>query len=264
MKHDKPHIICSNIHYFYYNIESSFANMRENNLTELELYLGTPHIFIDGNVIDDFNRISVLAAQAGVRVTDVHPETVSFRYHLCSLDREWNESSVNMYRNAILYGAQIGAKSVNTNLTGAFKDQNQNEIFENLVKNLKRLAKCAKEKDIFLTLEAESPRFEGFINSLSQMKELDARINNSALRFGINIDALADAKESVNEWREAFEERIRYMRFSSIESFKNTQAQLRQTNANTERMIFFFNDDRYLARPTEVDKMLKEATNGSD
>ena len=96
------------------------------------------------------------------------------------------------------------------------------------------------------------------------MKELDACINHSALRFGINIDALADAEESVNEWRDAFGDRVRYLRFSSIESFKNAQAQLRQSNINKERMIFFFNDDCYLAHPMEADKMLKEAGYGFD
>lgn len=238
--------------------------MKENDLEEIELYLGTPHIFIDGTVIDDFAEIPLLAAQAGVRITDVYPETVSFRYHLCSLDKDWNRSSVNMYRNAILYGARIGAESVNTNLTGAFRDLDQTEIFENLVQNLKELAAYAEEKGIFLTLEAESPRFEGFITNLSQMKELDFRIPNSALRFGINIDALTDAEESLEEWREAFGDRIRYLRFSSVESFRNIWGKICQAKQKTEKLIFFFNDDRYLTQPMEADKVLKEAGYGFD
>ncbi len=233
-------------------------------MTEAEIYLGTPHIFIDGNVIDDFAEIPRLAAEHHVKITDVHPETVSFRYHLCSLDEEWNKSSVSMYKNAILYASQIGAESVNTNLTGAFRDINQSEIFESLVRNLQELAMFAEQNHVLLSLETESPRFEGFITRLKQMKELDARVDSPALRFGINITALLDAKESIEEWQEEFGDGIRYMRFSSIEEFQSMQGSLRGYVGKPDRKIFFFNDDCYLDKPMDVDKALKEAIYGTD
>lgn len=257
-------ILCSNVHYFYYDADCFFTHMQENGWREAELYLGTPHIFIDSNVIDDFAQIPLLAFKHNVRITDVHPETISFRYHLCSLDAAWNQSSLQTYRNVIRYASQIGAESVNTNLTGAFRDLDQEKIFARLRQNLQHLAVYAEEKRVFLTLEAESSHYEGFICNLAQIQRLDTEIDSPVLRFGVNVDALEDAGETLVDWEKAFGDRIRYLRFSSIESFRKMYPQLNGTAWLSRRIIFSFQDDCYLEQPYVFDRMLKEAVYGVD
>ena len=257
-------VVCSNVHYFYYEAARFFENMKEAGWTSVEFYLGTPHIFVDGNLIDDFNQIPLLASEHRVKITDIHPETISFRYNLCSLDRMWNQSSLRAYRNTICYAARIGAESVNTNLIGAFRDLDQKRIFANVAKNIIQLADYAKQKHILLTLETESPKYEGFICNLEQMQRLDAEVNNPALWFGINMDALKDAGETLNDWENAFGERIRYLRFSSIEDFQKIWPKLCGTVWEQKRILFFFNDDHYLEQPFMFDRKLREAIDGTD
>ncbi|MGN0658986.1 MAG: sugar phosphate isomerase/epimerase family protein [Emergencia sp.] len=257
-------IVCSNVHYFYYDAEFFFCRMREAGWTQAELYLGTPHIFIDGNVIDDFLKLPELADRYGVKITSVHPETISFRYNLCSPDARWNQKSVQAYRNCIDYAASLGAAGVNTGITGAFRDLDQSMIFRRTADNLKELALYAQQKGVFLTLETESPQYEGFITTLEQMAELDEHIGCDALRFGLNTDALAAAGETPEEWERRFPGRIRYLRFSSPEDLPAAEEQIRQTGSEEQEMIFFFSDDCYLDEPFEADRRLREAADGTD
>ena len=158
-------ILCSNVHYFYYDADCFFTHMQENGWGEAELYLGTPHIFIDSNVIDDFAQIPLLALKHNVRITDVHPETISFRYHLCSLDAAWNQSSLQTYRNVIRFASQIGAESVNTNLTGAFRDFGAKKKFSQVL---------GKTFSIWLFMRKKNEFFLPWKQRVHAMKDLSA------------------------------------------------------------------------------------------
>ena len=257
--HDrKKQIICSNVHYFYYDTAFFFEKMKKAGWKRIELYLGTPHIFIDGNIIDDFAEIPRLAAQHGLEIVSVHPETISFRYHLCSLDEQWNQKSLQTYKNCIEYASFIHANSVNTNISGAFRDLENSRIFERVAENLKLLAHYGEEKGIHLTLETESVQEEGFITSLNQMRNLDECIGNDNLHFGLNMRALRAEGEAAAEWENCFPGRIEYLRFSSAEDFQKAKKDIASMKKKDYDAIFFFNDDCYLDEPFQADYDLRK------
>ena len=99
---------------------------------------------------------------------------------------------------------------------------------------------------------------------MAQIQRLDTEIDSPALRFGVNVDALEDAGETLADWEEAFGDRIRYLRFSSIESFRKMSPQLKETAWLSRQIIFSFQDDCYLEQPYVFDRMLKEAVYGAD
>ncbi len=262
---NKKNIICSNVHYFYYDTKFFFKKMQEYGLSRIELYLGTPHIFIDGNVIDDFAGIPQLAEEYGIEIMSVHPETISLRYNLCNLDEQWNQKSLEAYKNCIKYASLIRAKSVNTNITGAFRDFDNKKIFERVAENLKELILYGEEKGIYLTLDTESLDEEGFISSLTQMKNLDECIGNSKLHFGLNMGALNAANETVAEWEKIFRNRIEYIRYTSVSDFLNTEKDHFSLRKKDYDSLLFFDEDCYLDRPFDVDcylsKVIKNGTN---
>lgn len=259
----KNSIIASNVHYFYYDGEFFFQKIKEAGWREIELYLGTPHIFIDGNGIDDFSDLPALARKYGVTIQSVHPETISFRYNLCSLDEAWNRKSLQCYRFCIDYAAALGAGSLHTGIAGAFRDVDQNRIFESVVRNLRDLARYGEEKGVALILETESPEYEGFITTLKQMAQLDAQISSSALGFGLNMDALQSAEETEPQWEAQFGGRIAYRRFSSVAAYQRwKKAGPQETNDRDH--IFYFTDDDCLDKPFEADRLAKEVIYGID
>ncbi len=248
-------IVCSNVHYFYYDTEFFFSHAAKAGVRQIEFYLGTPHIFIDHAVTDDFDRVKELSEKHGVKIAAVHPETLSFRYGLCYMDDEWNKKSVKAYKNCIDYASRIGVRQLNTNVTGAFRDQNQEEIFKRAADNLKEIAAYGREKGVKVAAETESPYYEGFLTRLSEAEQLSDYIGDENLEFNINYDGMKAAKETVRQWTDKFPGRIRGIRFLDLESYEAYRAE--QNGDIFERSFLFFPaDDSYLEKPQEFDKAL--------
>ena len=248
-------IVCSNVHYFYYDTEFFFRSVSEAGARQVEVYLGTPHIFIDHAVIDDFDKGKELAEKYGVKIVSVHPETLSFRYGLCYLDDEWNKKSVRAYRNCIDYASWIGADQLNTNVTGAFRDHDQKEIFKRAASNLKEITAYGREKGIKIAVETESPCYEGFLARLSDAKKLSDFVEDENLLFNINYDGMKAAGETLAQWMDTFPERICGIRFSDLESYEAYQDE-QGADIFAGNLLFFPADDCYLEKPQDFDMEL--------
>lgn len=248
-------IVCSNVHYFYYDTEFFFEHAAKAGAGQIEFYLGTPHIFIDHAVIDDFDKVKELSEKYAVKIAAVHPETLSFRYGLCYMDDEWNEKSVKAYRNCIDYAARIGVNQLNTNVTGGFRDLEQKEIFGRVVSNLKKISAYGREKGVAVAVETESPHYEGFLSRLSEAKQLSDLIEDENLLFNINYDGIKAAGETPAQWTDTFPGRICGIRFADLESYKAYQTE-QKTDAFEGKFLFFPMDDCYLEKPQDFDMAL--------
>lgn len=248
-------LVCSNVHYFYYDTEFFFCHAAKAGVRQVEFYLGTPHIFIDYAVIDDFDKVKELSEKYGVKITAVHPETLSFRYGLCYMDDDWNKKSVKAYRNCIDYAALIGVSQLNTNVTGAFRDRDQKEIFKRAVGNLKEIAAYGRKKGVKVAVETESPYYEGFLARLSEARQLCDCIEDENLLFNINYDGMKAAGETIMQWMDTFPGRICGIRFSDMESYEAYETE-QGADVFDGKFLFFPTDDCYLERPQDFDAAL--------
>lgn len=248
-------IVCSNVHYFYYDTKFFFRHTAEAGARQVEFYLGTPHIFIDHAVIDDFDRVEELSEKYGVKIAAVHPETLSFRYGLCYMDDEWNEKSVKTYRNCIDYAARIGVSQLNTNVTGAFRDQDQKEIFRRVADNLRKIVAYGSKKGVKIAIETESPYYGGFLARISETEQLADYVRDENLLFNINYDGMKAADETIAQWTDTFPGRICGIRFTDMESYIAYQEE-RKAAAFEGKLLFFPTDDCYLENPQNFDMEL--------
>lgn len=248
-------IVCSNVHYFYYDTEFFFRHTARAGARQVEFYLGTPHIFIDYAVIDDFDKAQELSEKYGIKIGAVHPETLSFRYGLCYMDDEWNKKSVKTYQNCIDYAARIGAGQLNTNVTGAFRDQDRERIFSRVVSNLREITEYGRKKGIKIAVETENPYYEGFLARLTEAEELSDRIRDENLLFNINYDGMKAAGETLAQWMNTFPGRICGIRFSDLESYEAYETE-QGTDGFDGSFLFFPTDDCYLEKPQDFDMAL--------
>lgn len=239
--------LCSNVHYFYYDTETFFRNSREAGFRYAELYLGTPHIFVDGKTIDDFSGIPDLTEKYGIKIKAVHPETLSFRYGLCYLDDQWNAKSLEAYKRCIDYAAEIGAERLDTGLSCGFLDHSRELILSRCAENLRELIAYGAENGISIALETEEAAFQGFITTLTQLRQLDAVIRDERLLIGVNREALDAAGESARQWETAFENRIAYIRTADPEK-------LRAESFDGD-VILFNPGDAYLEEPYKLARL---------
>lgn len=210
----------SNVHYFYFPIEYCLQNLEDSGFREMELYLGTPHVFIDRNTVDEFADIFSLAKKHHIRISSVHPETLSFRYTLCHPDPDWNKKSVLAYKRCIKYAADNGVPCLRTDIVGAFRDLPQTEILEQVYKNLCDLAVFAKDKNITISLESTKREYQGFLPDLPSiarlMDALDKKFSD-VFYIGLNWEAVRAMKEVPSEWLRMFGARLQYVRFENPE-----------------------------------------------
>lgn len=209
-------ILGSNVHYFYYDAAFYFESMAKAGYSEIEFYLGTPHIFVDGHLIDDFCCIKELADRAGIGITAVHPETISLRYSLCQPDDEWRSKSIAAYKNAVDFAVAVGADYVNTNLTGAARDLPFDLNWGRTKAAVEEIADYAWRKGTELVLETESAEYEGFVTSLDLLESLLREAGNDGVGAGINLTAAKAAGEHLADWELRLGDRCRYVRVCDV------------------------------------------------
>lgn len=251
---DKVPILGSNVHYFYYDAGYYFESMAKAGYSEIEFYLGTPHIFIDGRFIDDFCGIKELADRAGIRITAVHPETISLRYSLCQPDDEWRSKSIAAYKNAVDFAVAIGADYVNTNLTGAARDLPFDLNWSRTIEAVEEIADYACRKGTELVLETESAEYEGFVTSLDLLESLLRELSNDKVGTGINLTAAKVAGESLTDWKLRLGDKCRYVRVCDVTEKKEVINWI-IGNQQPWKIIYYPMDDQSLDRPESYDQL---------
>lgn len=249
--------ILSNIHYFYYDTDYFFKSIRDSNFNDVELYTGTPHIFIDGYVIDDFDKVFETAKKYNVNIVAIHPETLSFRYSLCRLDEEWNRKSLNAYLNNVEFAAEHKCKFVHTDLTGVFRDDNQEDVKKRVADNLNVIGERCKEKGITLVLETAGRDNQGFISTISQLKYILDLVDFDVM-VGVNYTALREADETLGQWLDEFDQKIKHVRVSDLKEAWEIKNFLENKEVDID-VIHYPLEDYFLENPTEYNERVGES-----
>lgn len=245
--------LISNVHYFYYDTKYFFYTTNVSAYIKTELYAGTPHIFIDGHVTDDFDDVFQVARNNNIEIAAIHPETLSFRYSLTRLDPDWNAKSLQAYKNVIAFAAANNCRYIHTDISGAFLDDDPEAVKNTVFSNIAVLVEDCKEKDVVLVIETQDPYYQGYIATLEQLKELTDRFES--LMVGINYSALKAADESLQQWADIFVDKIRYIRVSDPEEYRDVKS---FAECNNIDIIHFPLDDCYLENPLEYSEKVKK------
>ena len=243
-------ILGSNVHYFYYDTAYFFRQMKRCGYHAVELYAGTPHIFIDGRVIDDFDGIAALAEENGVSVGSVHAESISYRYGLCYLDEKWNADSLSAHRNLIDYAAEIGAEQVVLAFSGVFRDQNRQQIFRRAAGNLSSLAEYGQKRGIRLAVENTAESI-GLTAGIADMGELLLQSGTSDIE--VQIDAAAAEKEGLISWLKAFGKTCKAIRIGEVSQLPYIKEAIQQADFHGD-LVFFPTAESALENPAEIDR----------
>ncbi len=250
----------SNVHYFYFPAEYCLRNLSTAGFREMELYLGTPHVFIDRNCTDEFDDIFSLAEKHGVRISSVHPETISFRYTLCHPDPEWNEKSVLAYERCVDYAAARGISALRTDIAGSFRDLPQQAIFTQVYHNLVRLAGYALERGVSVSLETTGRNYQGFLTDLPTLEHLLDMLDKACpdvFDVGLNLDSIFEANETADSWMETFGGRIRYIRLSNPNNLSGICQRVSKYGFRGSLQFYPLDDDSLLA-PADADRRFME------
>lgn len=247
-------MIGSNIHYFYYPLEHCFRKLAEIGYREMELYLGTPHVFVDRSVCESFADIGRLQNEYGIRITSVHPETISFRYNLCSPDDEWRNRSIAAYCGAIDFAEKHGIGRLNTEINGVFRDLPRAETEERVLAAMEEILAYGQQRGVTIALETESRTFQGFLTERGELERFASRLTVPPA-VTLNCDAAAEAGESMEDWFRTFGDRISLIRFGAGERIREIR-DAAAANGYRGEYLYYPTDDQYWDEPNAADRAM--------
>lgn len=197
---DASRLAASNLHYFYDSLETAFRGMADAGYRNVEFFAGTPHFFVDPEAHLDCGPVRRLAAEYGLTIRALHPETLSGRYSLCVKDPDWRAMSMAWFRRNLEAAAQMGAELVTMEAVGAVLDEPGRGARERCGENLQTLAEYAGELGLPLAL-ATTPRDRpGCAHTLAELLSLLREVDSPSLKALLSVPAMAAEGETIPQW----------------------------------------------------------------
>lgn len=200
MAYDAPRFAASNIHYFYYPVEHAFEHIAKAGYGNLEFFAGTPHFFADATGYSNCKKIARLAAETGLTILALHPETVSKRHTLCHADPAWRARSADCFRRSMDAAKELGARIVPIEAVGMFLDEPREDVFKRCVENLAALSGYAAELDLTLALENTGADSPGCMDSFESVCAALRSVGSPNLKALLSIPAMAEVGETIPQW----------------------------------------------------------------
>lgn len=201
---DRERFIGMNIHYYFYPLEYFLDAQLALGYRLLELWGGSPHIWVDHLSWCSTVGIKKQLAKNGQCIAVFTPEFSSYRYLLCSADSIVYRYSLEYYKNCLLLAAELGAKTMCINLTGRFRDENYDLAWNRCVESVAQLSKAAEEAGVTLAVETLSPCQACIMTSLEELKRLFNEVGSKQLKAVIDTVSLGMAGETLDQWFDAF------------------------------------------------------------
>ena len=205
-------LAASNLHYFFFPVEYAFEHISGAGYRNLEFFGATPHFFADSRCNLDCGRIRRLAADNGLNICCYHPE--AGRHMLCISDNAWRKRSVDLFKRSVSITAELGARIMAVDVTGAFRDEHRASVEKRLVESLSAVCERANETGITLALAVSALDEPGCVHTLSDVASIISSVNSSSLKALLRVSRAAATGETVEQWFEALGDNIVYVHFT--------------------------------------------------
>ncbi len=200
--------------YRLYPFEEFLKTQKELGLLNIELWAGAPHFLLGYDGYSDCAALKAQAAEYGLKVGAFYPECVIYPFTLCAPDPEMYKKSMEYYRNAVRAAAELGASVVVVSCAGGLFDTGADKAWEKAAASLKELGALAEEKGVKIAVETLTPDASIIVNTLPELKKLLAEVGSPAVNACMDICAARTARETIDQWFDAFGEDLIHIHFS--------------------------------------------------
>lgn len=207
-----------NCHHRFYQIEEFFASARENGYAGVELWTGPQHFYMDYNGYEDIRKLKDLEQRYGVKVIGICPEQTNPKpNNMAARDTAMKERVERYFKNAIDAAVEINAHQVVVTGGWAFLDEPVEEAWKRSVIMLQKISEYAEQKGMLLAIEALQHNESVLVNSVKDLQRLLFEVSRDALRVCLDIGAMARAKDTIQDYFDAFSDRIQHVHFVDVD-----------------------------------------------
>lgn len=189
-----------NVHYYYYPFEYFLDVQEKLGCSAIELWGGTPHVWIDHLTYNDCKIINRQVEKRNQRIVAFTPESTSYRYMLCASEPDRHQKSMEYFKKCIKFTAEIGAPYMCVSAMGKYYDESFDSAWERCVDSVFTLCEEARKEGIFIALKTLCSSQSSMITNLKELKRLFLEANRSNLKAVLDLVSVESAGETIDEW----------------------------------------------------------------
>ncbi|MFT8459472.1 MAG: sugar phosphate isomerase/epimerase family protein [Liquorilactobacillus ghanensis] len=202
-----------NIHYPFYALEDFFSYQNNIGIKNVELWGGTPHLYLDAASFESLNKVIALARKYKIKIPVFTPESIIYQYNIAAPNKEQWQKSKLYFKNAIRITAELGAKIMGINSGFGLLNEPASEAWQRSLEMLSSLSEFAAQQNVTLALETLRPEESQIVTTIEDAKKMLHEVNSDFLKPMIDTTAITVAGETLEQWFNTFGTSIVHIHF---------------------------------------------------
>ncbi len=201
----------SNKHYRYYTFEHFLETQKRLGFRHIELWGGTPHVWIDAYEADSGAEMKKVVSGYGLEIAAFMPEFSSFRYSLGISDRAGHRRSMEYLKRCAHYAAQLETDYMLLELNGYRMDGDFARQWDSLLKTMGHIGTIAAKEGIKAAVFTDLYDGTNLLNSIERLRSCLNTVNHPGICPALNLSAMYMGAETMEDWMNTWKEKLAYV-----------------------------------------------------
>ena len=207
------------VQFVQYSFDDYLDSMRRCGLKKIDFWGGSPHYCRLDHLSswESAGRLKEMRRKAedlGMEVVIYTPETLAYPFSYSSPDNLLRGRTLDFMTAAMDDALALGTNKLFLNTGCHSRDLPREEGFKRTVESYQMLSRTAEQKGIELILEQLQPYESNLCITLADMVRMLKEVDSPALNVCVDLVAMEVAGETLDQYYEAFGDRIRWVHYS--------------------------------------------------
>lgn len=211
----RDQLFAMNIHYRFYELEYFFQNCREMGFKNAELWLCPQHFYINNMWSENTDKLKQLMGAYGIKIACICPEQNNPKpNNVAARSALLIQNAESYFRRVIELASEIGCSKILITPGWNYHDEDGDTARDRSIKMLQKICDMAAPHGISLAMESIWSRSSDIGNTKEKVKQIKDGVNRRNFKLTIDLGALGDVSETVEEWFEMFGKDIVHCHFT--------------------------------------------------
>ena len=203
-----------NISFRYFSLEKFFESCAKTGLHNAEIWLCPQHFLINGQFSEDPSKLKALMREYGVQIKCLCGEQNNPKPNNMAARGELLVANTRSYfRRVIDLAEAIGCPKVLVTPGWNYFDEKVEEARVRSIDMLRELSVYAHARGVTLVLESIWSISSQIAPTIAQIANIKDAVNSDSLKLTLDLGAMSDAGETVDDWFSAFGSDIAHCHF---------------------------------------------------
>jgi protein FrlC len=197
------HLAGMNLHYLNYSLEYFLNSMAKNEIPNIELWGGFPHLYSEDVTLGQAVQLRKEIESRGLNLVCYTPEQLMYANNIAAKEPDIRKRSIDYYLKNIEVAAELGTNLMLMTSGWGYYHEPIDEAWGHSRESLAILACKAEKSGVTLLLEPLQPFESNLVTNVQTLKKMLQEINMDNLKGMMDIVAMAVAGDTVKDYFEA-------------------------------------------------------------